>query len=153
MPVFNGRIQQVITPAVQIEINWNGIFTDNVTPGATRLEVADLLCRAGSTQCLSPFVKAVEEIVTCAGAAGPANPVQQILMKRVHHIVIQATAADAPPKTRPTLTLQPSATGVGETLIYSVTFSSGARGCLAAHEAKDQLRALLGGAYDAPGSI
>lgn len=144
MPLFNQRVQQVCTPAVQIEINWNGIFIDTVKPGEERLDMANLLCKGGSTNVIAPFVKAMEEIVSSAGAAGPANPVQQILMKRVNHIIVQGVPSTAPPKSKPSVTMQPSATGVGETLVYSVAFALDTRGCLSTQEAKDALRLLFG---------
>ena len=59
-------------------------------------------------------------------------------------VCLQGVPSTAPPKSKPSVTMQPSATGVGETLVYSVAFALDTRGCLSTQEAKDALRLLFG---------
>lgn len=144
LPLLNERVQAVTGAGVQIEMDWANIFPPAMPPGAARKATAELLCRGGSLQVVVPLVKAMEEIVAKAGAASPSNPVQSTLSEKVQRILVSTTPIDVEGTVKPSLQLQ-VIHGGQDSLVYTAVLSKGLRGCLATHEAKDQLRALLGG--------
>ena len=144
LPLLNERVQKLTTLGVQIEMDWAAIFPPGMPAGAGRLAIANLVCRGGGCNVVVPLVKALEEMVAKAGPPAPSNPVMQLLSQKIMRIMVSTAPADAVSSAKPSLQLQ-VITGGQDTLVYTAVLAKGLRGCLAVHEAKDQLRALLGG--------